>query len=83
MVKKTITGGGAIADANAKLAAVQKAGCSWTLTSGMIKKAEKLAAEGKTDEANALAEKATRQSEYGLSQCEIEIARYKKTFAKK
>ncbi len=78
-MEKTMAGGGAIAEAKAVQATATKSGCAWTQADGMIKKAEKLEAEGKTDEANALAGVAKRQAENGLAQCKSEAERLAKS----
>lgn len=56
-------------EANAKAVA---AGYGWTTTEKLIKKAEKLAAEGKADEAAKLAKKAVKLAEAGLAQAEAQ-----------
>jgi hypothetical protein len=61
--------------AKSKLSEASKAGCAWRDTKKMIKKAEALKAAGKIDKANALAAKATMQSENGLKQCASEAKR--------
>lgn len=56
-------------EANAKAVA---AGHGWTPTGKLIKEAEKLAAEGKADEAAKLAKKAAMLAKAGLTQAEAE-----------
>jgi hypothetical protein len=58
----------AIAEAKAAVKKAGTVGGVWRDTGKMIKKAEKLAADGKFDKAVKLAKKAARQGEYGYTQ---------------
>ena len=64
-----------IAEAKMTFEEASKVGCAWRDTQKMIDKAEALAADGKSDEAAALAQKATRQSQNGMAQCASEAKR--------
>lgn len=71
-----MTGGDPIADAIAAYEEASKAGCAWRDTDNMIVDAQKLKDAGKTEESNALAEKALHQSQIGMEQCASEKKRY-------
>ncbi|MCB1755218.1 MAG: hypothetical protein KDJ38_06835 [Gammaproteobacteria bacterium] len=68
--------GDVIADAKASFQEAAQAGCAWRDTGSMIADAEKLMADGKTDEANALASRAMRQAQIGMEQCANEEKHY-------
>ena len=66
----------AIASAEEARKAAAAVGYEWRDTAKMIKKAQKLAAEGKTEEARKLARQAEQQSKNALAQYHSESKRY-------
>jgi hypothetical protein len=69
----------AIASAERAQQAAAAVGYEWRDTAKMIKDAQKLAAEGKTDEAITLANKAEREGKDALAQYHAEVERYQAT----